>query len=100
MNKLKKFLKENKVLLVLAVILVLWLAVFAVIVVIFFYGSSKDVYGNRLDNIKDLPITEELKNDIKDTFKAETLVNDITINIKGSTSFVKVSIISSNFLSM
>ncbi len=91
MNKLKKFLRENKVLLVLAIILILWLVAFVVIVIIFFYGSSKDVYGNRLDNIKDLPITEELKNDITDTLKSEALINKVVINIKGANIFINVN---------
>ncbi len=91
MDKLKKFLRENKVLLVLAIILILWLVAFVIIVVIFFYGSSKDVYGTRLDNLKDLPITEELKNDVTDTFKSEPLVNKIVINVKGANIFVNVT---------
>ena len=91
MSKLKKFLKENKVLLFLGIILIVWLIAFVVIVIIFFYGSSDNVYGNRLDPIKDLPITETLEKDIKEIFTKEELVNNVTINVKGKIIYINVN---------
>ncbi len=91
MDKLKKFLLENKVLLFLAIILILWLVAFIVIIVIFFYGSSESVYGNRLDNIQDKPITDTLKNDITTTFTKDNLASNVTINVKGAIIYVNVT---------
>ena len=90
MNKIKKFFRDNKVLLFLGIILVVWLTVFVIIVVVFFYGSSKSKYGNRLDNIKDIPITDKLQEDIINSFKEDELIDSVDINVKGKIIYIDV----------
>lgn len=90
MNKLKKFLLENKVLLFLAIILIVWLAIFMVIIIVFFYGTSDSVYGSRLDSIKDVPVSENLKSDVINTLETDDLINKVSINVKGKIIYINV----------
>ena len=60
MKKIKKVWEENRVLMVLAIILVICLIIFAGVAITYFYGSSDNVYGNRLDITKEVPLNSKL----------------------------------------
>ena len=65
MNKIKKFWNENRVLFVLGAILIICVVVLGIVSVTYFYGSSSNAYGNRLDSIKDTPLSDKYLQNIK-----------------------------------
>lgn len=90
MKKIKKVWEENKVLAVLAIILAVCLTVFVVVAMTYFYGSSDSVYGNRLDAIKDTPLSDSLLKDIKEKLSTEESVKNVSFNLKGIVLYINI----------
>ena len=91
MNKIKKIWTENKILLVLAVILIVCLVIFLGVSIKYFYGSNSNKYGSRLDSIKDTPLSEELFKDIENKLKESESVSKVTTNLQGKVVYITIS---------
>ncbi len=91
MNKIKKVWMENKILLVLAIILLICLAVFIGVSITYFYGSNGDKYGPRLDASKELPLKDELFNDIKTELEKNESVSNVSTNLKGNIVYINIT---------
>ena len=91
MNKIKKIWTENKILLVLAIILIVCLAIFLGVSIKYFYGSNSNKYGSRLDSIKDTPLSEELFKDIENKLKESESVSKVTTNLQGKVVYITIS---------
>lgn len=92
MEKLKKILKNNRYT-VIAVVL------FAVLVVIglilsksLFPNSGVPVYGNRLDGIEEVKISEENLNELENKIKEKEFVTEVNATIKGKIVNVIVTV--------
>lgn len=69
-----KKIKENKVLLVLAIILVICFGLILFVLFKYFYvGDNSSKYGDRLDGIESHEIHKELENEIKELYKDSKL---------------------------
>ena len=93
MEKIKKIWNENRVLMVLAIILVLCIVVFAVVAIPYFYGSSDDVYGTRLDVTKKVPLNNKLFDDIEKEIKNNESVIKTKITLKGKIVYVNIDFV-------
>ena len=93
MEKIKKVLEENRVLLVLAIILVICLVVFGIVAITFFYGSSDNVYGNRLDKTKEVPLNKKLLSDIESTLESNESVKETKATLKGKIVYVNIEFV-------
>ena len=93
MKRIKKVWQENKVLLVLAIILIICLVIFGAVSMTYFYGTSDSVYGNRLDATKDVPIKDDLLKEIKETLKENEKVSDVTTNLKGIVLYINIKFV-------
>lgn len=91
MKKFRKILNENRVLIVLGIILLVCLIVVAVVSLVYFYGSSDTVYGNRLDSIKDLPLNNKLFDNIKNELKSEESVEKVDTILKGKIVYININ---------
>lgn len=91
MNKIKKIWQENKVLLVLAIILTICLVVFAVVAMVYFYGSSDNVYGNRLDITEEVPLNKKLLEDIESNFTNNESVKNAEATLMGKIVYINVT---------
>lgn len=69
-RKIKKNWQENRVLFVLTMILIICMVLISIVVIDYFLGTSKDKYGERLEGIKKVEITNkkisELENKISE----------------------------------
>lgn len=79
-----KFLKKNKailitILLVLIVLIITGVALFKFL----FSGINESKYGNRLDGIENVTITEEVINKNKETLSSIEGVASVTYNLSG-----------------
>ena len=91
MKKIKKIWQENKVLLVLAIILIVCLVVFAVVAISFFYGSNNDPYGNRLDITKQVPLSNQTLNDIENALNEKENVQKCDTKLVGRVVYININ---------
>ena len=62
--KLKKNWRENRVLFVLTIILIVCLIMITVVGIRYFFGSSKDKYGDRLEKSKKVGFTDKREKEV------------------------------------
>ena len=90
MNKIKELWGKNKVFIVLGIILIICLVTIICVGVSFFFGGSETVYGDRLDDIENYPISEEFKSDYIASLLENEEVSDVTIDIRGRIVYVNI----------
>lgn len=83
---MKKVIKENKVLFVLALIVIISLILIGVGLVKYFYSSSGDKYGDRLNGIEKHKLSNTLSDDIKALY--ESGVESVSVDTKGKIIYV------------
>ena len=66
---MKKILKENRTLFVLAIIILISLVLIGVGLISYFYGNNKNPYGDRLKDIDNHKISESIASDIKGIYE-------------------------------
>lgn len=87
-----KKLRENKVLLVLAVILLICFVLIGYVLFKYFYvGYNLDKYGDRLDGIEAHPIHNSLKTEISDIYK-DTKMSLKSLKTSGRIIYVTYSL--------
>ena len=93
MKKIQKILNENRVLLVLGIILIICLIIVAVVSLTYFYGSSDTVYGNRLDDIKNMPLNSKLFKDVEEELKQNESVKKVSTTTKGKIVYINIDFV-------
>lgn len=83
---MKKVIKENKVLFVLALIVIISLILIGVGLIKYFYSSSGDKYGDRLNGIEEHKLSNTLADDIKALY--ESGVESVSVDTKGKIIYV------------
>ena len=63
---MKKLWKNNRVVFVLVIILIICFISIIGVTLTFFYSKDTSTYGNRLDNIEKYPVSNEIKASYKD----------------------------------
>ena len=91
MNKIKKVWNENRVLLVLGIILIICLVVVSIVSLTYFYGSSDSVYGNRLEESEKTPLNSKLFEDIKSELKQNESVKEVSTTLKGNILYINIT---------
>ena len=90
---MKRILSENKVLLVLAIIIIVSIVVIAVSLVLYFYtGNGKDEYGDRLQGIEDVQISDDINDKVADLYAENTAFNEVVVNVKGKIIYINIDI--------
>lgn len=93
MNKIKKVFNENKVLLVLGVILIICLIIIAIVALKSFYNGSDNVYGNRLDITETVPLPESTLASVKSTLENDEKVSKTDVIKKGKIVYITVTFV-------
>ncbi len=83
---MKKVIKENKVLFVLALVVIISLILIGVGLIKYFYSSSGDKYGDRLNGIEKHKLSDTLADDIKALY--ESGVETVSVDTKGKIIYV------------
>ncbi len=93
MKKLKGFYQNNRIYCILMAISIFCIALIIAAFVIYFISQTKtDVYGNRLDGIKNVEISANKTDEIKAFIKENEIVDDVTINIKGKIIYMTIKL--------
>lgn len=97
MKKLKKFYKNNRIYCILMGISLFCLALIAMLFVVYFVNQTKnDTYGNRLNGIESMEISDSEKDEIVNVIKENDKVDKATVNIKGKIIYVNVYLLDGN----
>ena len=88
MNKIKKIWTENRVLFVLFVIVLVCLLIIMGVFLKYFFGSSKSSYGDRLEGIKEVEVTDEVKNKFLSAMENDELISESSIKVKGKIIYI------------
>lgn len=88
---MKKMWKENRVLFMLMIILVICFIAIVVVALTFFYSKDVSSYGSRLENIEDYPITDKDKSTYKETLLENESIKKVSITIKGRIIYIHVN---------
>lgn len=89
MKKLKRLWKENRILMILATILIACLIAILCVCLKYFVGSGKSKYGNRYDNMK-YKITEKEQKDYKKVLEGNSSISKVTLRVNQKTIMVSV----------
>jgi len=82
----KKLIKENKVLFVLAIVIIIALVAMVIGLLSYFYGNEETPYGDRLDGIDKFPISKKIDKEIKSLY--ETGVESVEVDIRGKIIYI------------
>lgn len=88
MNKIKKIWTENRVLFVLFVIVLVCLLIIMGVFLKYFFGSSKSSYGDRLEGIKEVEVTDDVKNKFLSAMENDELISESSIKVKGKIIYI------------
>ena len=88
MKKLKQIWRNNKVLFVLFIILIICFAAIVTVALSYFMGSEKSPYGNRLDNKVELP--KSFEKDIEKTLDADEIIKKSDVRISIRTIYITI----------
>ena len=89
MNKLKKLWNENRIMLVLGIIVFLCFLVIAYIMFQYFFGVTTSNYGDRLESIQEVVYDEMAKSSLESSYQDEHLV-DFSVDVRGKIIYVCV----------
>ena len=92
MKKIKKFYKEHRVFTILmAVALVCLIVIITVLINLFGYGSGNSMYGNRLEGIENVEISDSKKTDVESLLVADPAVNTAKVFVQGKIIYVNIT---------
>lgn len=93
MSKIKGFYQNNRIYCILMAISLFCLALIVSAFVVYFVEQTKtDTYGNRLDGIENVQITDAHKEEIASFIKENDKVESVVINIKGKMIYITTTL--------
>lgn len=93
MSKIKGFYQNNRIYCILMAISLFCLALIVAAFVVYFVEQTKnDTYGNRLDGIENVQITDTHKEEIASFIKEKDKVESVVINIKGKIIYITTTL--------
>lgn len=98
MKKLKELWGNNKVLIVLGIILIICLIAIITVTFSFFLGGNKGVYGDRLNDIDKHPVTNNIKSEYKASLESEKSVTKVSLDTKGKIIYIIINFASDTSL--
>ena len=91
-KKLKSFYKNNRVYSILMLISLICIIAILIGVIVYFFGqTSKDIYGNRLDGIEKVKISDKKIKEYKEVIESNEKVTDVEIDIKGKLVYIIIT---------
>lgn len=87
---MKKLIKENKVLFVLAIIIIVSLILMAIGLFTYFYGNDKDKYGDRLNGKEEYVIKDTIGEEIKSLYDEK--VENVKVDIRGKIIYITIDV--------
>lgn len=89
MKKLKNLWANNRILLILGIILVVCIIAIIIVFLTYFVGTKKSVYGSRFDNMK-THIKDAEQNSYIQALEERSGVEKVSLRVQGKTIYVRV----------
>ncbi len=93
MEKIKKLWQNNKVFIVLGIILIICFIAIISVSLTYFFGGSDSVYGDRLIGIDDYEFTSKIENSYLEYYDEIESVKDVSINQNGKILYIHINFI-------
>lgn len=90
LEKIKDWIKNNKG---FAIIILLGLVLIIILTIIFISllkGNSSNKYGNRLDGIEDVEISNEVYDGVKEEIMATEVIEDASVRLQGKIVYTTI----------
>ena len=91
MKKIKKLWLENRILFVLFIITFVCACVILGVVLKYFFGATKSNYGERLDGIQNVLVSDSMKSEFVESLSQDEQVTDVAINVKGKIIYIYIT---------
>ena len=92
MKRIKKFYNEHRVFTILMSIVIVCMIVIATVLFQCFYvGNSKDKYGNRLEGIENVRISDDRLSEFESKLITEKIVKGASIKVTGKIIYIDMS---------
>ncbi len=89
MKKIKRFYKEHRVFTILmSIVIVCLILIVTVLVQIFYFGNGNDKYGERLEGIENVRISESKENDYEKNMVATKKVKKCDLKVTGRIIYI------------
>ena len=89
MKKIKRFYKEHRVFTILmSVVIVCLILIVTVLFQIFYFGNGSDKYGDRLEGIEKVPISESKEADFENNIVATGKVKKCDLTVTGRIIYI------------
>lgn len=89
---MKKYIKENKILVAAVIVFLALLVVCFVVKGIFFSGTSNALYGDRLKGIDEVKVTDNQKKEVISNLKGDSTVKDVECFLQGKIVNVVITV--------
>lgn len=89
---MKKFWHQNRIFMILMGIVLICVIIMLVFLMKLFFNGGKDKYGDRLNNIKKVQVTEKMQKSVIDATNADEKVTKTEITINGGTIYVTINL--------
>ena len=91
MSKFKKFYKNNRIYCILMGVSIVCILLIVLAFIFYFIEQTKnDAYGNRLNGIESVTISDKHKTEIADSIKENEKISKVDIDIKGKIIYINV----------
>lgn len=87
---MKKIFQENKVFIVLFAVVVVCFVIVMFVLLKNFFGTTANKYGDRLDGIDNVRITEDKQKEIKSKLEEKEKVETTSIAISGKSIYISI----------
>lgn len=89
---MKKLYHENKTLFVLLTVALVCIVLSIILLFKYFYfGNGETKYGNRLDGIESVTISDDALSDAESKIKDNKLVSNATVKVTGKIVYIKIT---------
>ena len=87
---MKKFWRQYRIFIILMGIVLICMIVMGIILALLFFKSGKDKYGDRLDGIKKVKVTDKIKDQVISETDKDEKVTKTKIDVSGKTIYVTI----------
>lgn len=92
MNKIKDWIKKNKGFAFVIVLAIILFAILLIIMLELLLGGSSNKYGDRLDGIDEVKISNDTYNEVKEEVTSTDLTEDISIRLQGKIVYTTITL--------
>ena len=85
---MKKFWRQYRIFIILMGIVLLCMIAMGIFAISLFFKSDKDKYGDRLNNVKDVKVTEKMKDTIIAEANKDNNVLDTNVHVSGKIIYI------------